>query len=625
MRYLYFASLVLFVFVTPQFSKAEDIGYGKITDSVQDTLLLTYTGFRGDTAFLCSTTNLLCSPSASTTVLYPFSDPTLQEQFKNKEYFFNPQKDRAIVSTNDPQTNLKKYTLNSMQGSTLTPLATLPITESIQRVLWSEDGTRLILLVQSGFIVRYDIATNEFEYVMQHPSSAGWLTLSPNGRYLAYYIPAALSRSERTFGIIDTVQNKTYTTNEDAAYWDLLTEGVRIFSFSPDNKTLLYMSDRDDPQTMYTVTLSSLKGTAFKGTRLLTKNYTIGDFIWRDNSTILFSANRENPLLWSLYSYNVGTNALLKLADNIAYNASMKKMGNFIVFYQIRGNTLNPTLYNMTTKQVGAFLTAGLAVTPAPLGQIVKAGKIYGVYQKPMAPSTSLLVWLHGGPFRQTSNGYHSYQSYAMYDWVLSEATRAGIPVLKLDYPGSYGYGRKFSESVKLNVGVADVRETVAAVNEFAKKNGYKNIYLLGNSYGGYLALKAQFDHPNTFAGAFSVNGVTDWNLLTQRLETSIFNIDFNGLLNGDNALLYDRASLLPKIPALTTQKIILAYGDKDTTVPPDQSPMLHEELTFQKKNAELVVYKDEDHVFKKPETLEALCAKILSFVGANSTGRCKI
>ncbi len=31
----------------------------------------------------------------------------------------------------------------------------------------------------------------------------------------------------------------------------------------------------------------------------------------------------------------------------------------------------------------------------------------------------TLLIWLHGGPYRQTSYGYHPFHSYGIYDSIL--------------------------------------------------------------------------------------------------------------------------------------------------------------------------------------------------------------
>jgi hypothetical protein len=51
---------------------------------------------------------------------------------------------------------------------------------------------------------------------------------------------------------------KKYTLSSKTAYWDLLTEELRLFDFSPNEKRLIYLDDKDNYPTLYMVNLDPL-------------------------------------------------------------------------------------------------------------------------------------------------------------------------------------------------------------------------------------------------------------------------------------------------------------------------------------------------------------------------------
>jgi dipeptidyl aminopeptidase/acylaminoacyl peptidase len=459
------------------------------------------------------------------------------------------------------------------------------------------------------------------------PAGASWVTLSSDGRYVAFYIASTLSRGKRTFGVYDVQTGATYTKDEEVSYWDLLTEGIRIFSFSPDGKILIYLDDIKIHPTFYKVDLEKLSGTTLVSTKMFAKEYTIADVVWKDNDTLLYIANRESPYNWDLYEYTISTGALKKVVHNVSYAVNLKKVGEEYLYAEVDENGTRPKVYNPTTRTTRAFsLPSSPALTS--LGKRVTSLKngLSGVFLLESSKnSDTLLVWLHGGPFRQTSLGYHPYLSYEGYDWALEVARRSNVGVLKIDYPGSMGYGRPFAESIRKQVGVKDAKDTAEAIIDFAKRNRYTKVYLMGNSYGGYLALKLLVDNPKTFKGAFSVGGVADWTTMLNHLDNSIFNVQFGGPPQESNYDLYAKASIYNGVGNLTDQKIILMYGDSDMTISPNQSKGLSTYLNSIGKTHSAIGLPGEDHVFKKPESFEILCLTTLSFVGRTDTGQCAV
>lgn len=461
------------------------------------------------------------------------------------------------------------------------------------------------------------------------PAGASWLTMSPDGKFIAFYIAGTESRGERTFGIFDTATQKTYVKNEKLEYWDLLTEGIRIFAFSPDSKTLLYLNDIKKHPVPYKVSLDSLNPASdtFTSGRLFSRDYVVADMLWLDSDKLLFSANRENPYQWNLYEYTLSTGGLRTIATDVSYATNLKKSGSFILFSEANATGIRPKVYDPASG-----ITHSLALPPiASLetkGKVVTTlkGGVSGVFLlEANKNSDTLLVWLHGGPFRQASATYHPYLSYGGYDWILENARRANVGVLKIDYPGSAGFGRPYAESIMGNVGVKDVADTATAIADFAKRNKYSKVYLMGNSYGGYLALKLLVEKPNAYQGALSINGVADWTTMLTAMDNSIFNKQFGGNPNEDNYEAYAAASIYNHIDKLAKQKVILAHGEKDMTIPFRQSEGLATSLKAVNKNVELLPFAGEDHVFKKTESFETLCRETLEFVGKFDTANCDL
>jgi len=453
------------------------------------------------------------------------------------------------------------------------------------------------------------------------------ITLSLHQKFLAYYEPATLGKSTtQTHVLLDLKTNppKKYSLSAETSYWDLLTEELRLFDFSPNEKRLLYLDDKDNYPTLYLVNLNPLSKKPLPGTKLFSKNYSVADFQFLDDDNIVFVANRDNIYRFSLYKFNIPTKKLTKIADDISYGQRVKKEGSNLIFLQIINNSVVPVLYNTSSGKLKYFkdIPANPPKDKAVVSELFSTGNLHGVILRSSKFAKSakqpLLIWLHGGPYREASWLYHPYLSYAVYDWMLNDLVKSGVTVLKLDYRGSYGFGRTFAESITKNVGKGDVADVLAAQKAMKLKYPISQTYLSGNSYGGYLALRTIVEEPKSFGGALSINGVTAWDVLLNKLENSIFNVQFGGTLQEKNGNLFYQAAIDERIKNLTNQKIIIAQASADNTVPPSQADYLFNELKKKGKdqNIELIKYPKEDHVFHKKSSLISLCQKTYELVG---------
>ena len=458
---------------------------------------------------------------------------------------------------------------------------------------------------------------------------AGHEILSKSGKWLAYFIKAKDNNNTRTYVIKNIKENKNYTTEDTISYWDLIDEEQNIFEFSPDEKNLVYIDDKQNTTSLYMVSLPSLKNTTFESNKLQTKAYNIATFMFYDSQNIYYVGNtKENPYIWSLYNFNLKTNKDTLIETNVSYVDKITKIGTFLIFNTLQEKGYGPEIYNTKTQKISYFKVPNINIKKNSKNEeFVKVGNSNAVVMTPLSydpkKTYPLLIWLHGGPFRQTSLGYHPYHSYGIYDSILRLLQKNNVIILKLDYRGSFGIGRNYSEQITGSVGKGDIEDVMETISYAKKQYNISDVYLAGNSYGGYMSLKAIVDHPEAFKGVFSINGVTDWESLLLKMETSIFNTQFNGLPNNENRNLYDQASIINKINNLGNQKIKIIQGGSDKTIPPWQSTLLYDKLKNANKNVELTTYKGEDHVFKEKKNISDVCVKLFELMGISVDKEC--
>ena len=461
------------------------------------------------------------------------------------------------------------------------------------------------------------------------PAAASFKKTSSKGTYVAFYTSASEKRNHtRTFNLWSKKTGKKYTAQRKVNYWDLLSEENRLFDFTPDETKLIYLSDREDRPTLYSVNLKTLNGKLLAGSRLFNRDYNVADFLVWDNQRLFFLANRDNPYDWSVYEFNLQTRTLKRVSNNASYTNLMEKVGKYLVFSKRNKNVFEPVFYDPIAGKsytVNAIKPT-IDYTPAA-GEVVKTGKNYGVLLKPTNWNKDkrypLVIWLHGGPYRQTANGYHPYQSYGVYDEVLEKLRQNGVIVLKLDYHGSYGYGRKYAEAISGQIGKLDVTDVLQATDAIKTRYKTNQTYLMGNSYGGYLALRTLTERPTIFAGAISINGVTDWESLIADIPTSIFATHFGGVPESKNQKLYNQASIINRAKNLAREKIVIMQSQADNSVPRSQADVFYASLMELGKNVEYVKYEGEDHVFKKRASLDDICRRTFNIIGVPENGTC--
>lgn len=453
--------------------------------------------------------------------------------------------------------------------------------------------------------------------------------LSKDGKWLAYYIQAKEPENTRTYTIKNIKDNHDYTISGNVSYWDLINEQSKIFEFSPDGKSLVYIDDKNDAMSLYKVDLKSLKNNTFESTKIEVTAYTVETFMFFDSQNIYYIGNtKENPYKWSLYNLDLKTGKDKIIESDVSYVDKINKIGSSITFNHLQEKGYGPEIYNTKTKKIKQFKIPNINNKKNIVNEeYVKVGNSIGVVMTPLSFDTTktypLLIWLHGGPLRQASLGYHPYHSYGIYDSILKLLQKNNVIILKLDYRGSLGNGRAYSEKIQGSVGNGDIGDVMEAISYTKNEYHINDVYLAGNSYGGYMSLRTVVEYPNAIKGILSINGVTNWESLLVKLKTSIFNTQFYGLPNIENKNLYAQASIINRIPNLENQKIEIIQGEADKTIPLWQAILLSTKLKEANKNINLVTYKEEDHVFRYKKNISDVCVRLFGLIGIPADKEC--
>ncbi|MFE1878703.1 S9 family peptidase, partial [Streptomyces diastatochromogenes] len=133
-------------------------------------------------------------------------------------------------------------------------------------------------------------------------------------------------------------------------------------------------------------------------------------------------------------------------------------------------------------------------------------GRIHALIQKPAGATGPLptVFDLHGGPTWHDSDSFAAGPAA----WV-----DRGYAVIRINYRGSTGYGRAWTDALKHRVGLIEL-EDVAAVREWAVGSGLadpERLVLTGGSWGGYLTLLGVGTQPKAWAVGIAVVPVADY------------------------------------------------------------------------------------------------------------------
>ncbi len=218
-------------------------------------------------------------------------------------------------------------------------------------------------------------------------------------------------------------------------------------------------------------------------------------------------------------------------------------------------------------------------------------------FAAPQGELPPLLVLSHGGPTGSTSTTLR----YGIQYW-----TSRGFAVFDVNYGGSTGYGRAYRMRLNDNWGIVDVDDCCNGARWLAEQGlvDGKRMAISGGSAGGFTTLAALV-FKDTFSAGASHYGIGDLEALAR--DTHKFESRYCDTLIGpypQRRDLYLERSPVGHVERLSTP-ILLLQGDSDPVVPPNQAEMMFEAAKSREVPTALLMFKDEQHGFRKAENIK--------------------
>ncbi|WP_328318775.1 S9 family peptidase [Streptomyces sp. NBC_00388] len=160
-------------------------------------------------------------------------------------------------------------------------------------------------------------------------------------------------------------------------------------------------------------------------------------------------------------------------------------------------------------------------------------GRVHALVQQPAGDGPFPTVFeIHGGPTWHDSDAFASGPA----GWV-----DHGYAVVRVNYRGSTGYGRAWTDALKHRVGLIEL-EDIGAVRAWAVSSGLSDparLVLAGGSWGGYLTLLGLGTQPDVWAAGLAAVPVADY--------VTAYHDEMEGLKAMDRTLLGGTPETVPE------------------------------------------------------------------------------
>jgi dipeptidyl aminopeptidase/acylaminoacyl peptidase len=237
----------------------------------------------------------------------------------------------------------------------------------------------------------------------------------------------------------------------------------------------------------------------------------------------------------------------------------------------------------------------------------------HGASQDTRVPA---VIWIHGGPTRQSRVGYNSLIQYLV---------NHGYGVYAINYRGSSGYGKTFEAMNDGKTGEADLGDVVASKRMLIDTGWIdpEKIGVMGGSYGGYLTLAALTFRPEAFAVGVDLFGPVNWPRTIENFPPYWDNLEAWYKQMGHPEA--DRERLRRISPLFhadqITKPFLVLHGANDPRVLQRESDEMVAAARANGVPVEYIVFPDEGHGFRKKENKIRGYKAILEFLDLRLKG----
>jgi len=181
-----------------------------------------------------------------------------------------------------------------------------------------------------------------------------------------------------------------------------------------------------------------------------------------------------------------------------------------------------------------------------------------------------------------------------------------GYVMIAPNYRGSTGYGKKFMDVNRFDMGGGDLADCVAAA-DWIKQTGYVNpnkLVIMGASYGGYMTMMGLTKDPDTWAAGVAIVPFVNWFTNMKNEDPLLREYDMSTM--GDPDDLKNKQLLEDRSPAYHMDKIkaplLMLAGGRDPRCPASETRQTEEAIKKRGGDVDIKIYDNEGHTFSKVE-----------------------
>jgi dipeptidyl aminopeptidase/acylaminoacyl peptidase len=491
---------------------------------------------------------------------------------------------RAAVPAAAPQAAAAPQGGRGESGGAARPAAPQDRDVQLSLPVWSEDGTKAVMLAQSG--------DNKDRWIMALDPATG--------------------------------KTRVLASDHDDAWVGGPGQGGpggAPIGWLKNDREVYFTSERTGYAQLYSVSFDGGEPRALTSGKWEVLNARLS----RDKSHFYVTASKDSPYEQHLYEMNGEGGPLTRLTAAPGKHAALVSPDDRF-FADIYSYTNKPPELYIQENRAGA---EPKRITTSPTAEFGK----YAWLDVPIVTFTArdgvkvparlfkpanfrrggpAVVFVHGSGYLQNvdkkwSTYYHEY----MFNHILMER---GFLVIDVDYRGSAGYGRDWRTAIYQHMGGKDLDDAVDAARYIVSDHGVdaKKIGIYGGSYGGFLTLMALFTAPDVFAAGAALRPVTDWATYNHGYTSDILNTPQS------DPEAYRKSSPIFFAEGLKGA-LLICHGMVDTNVEFQDSVRLAQRLIeLRKENWELAPFPVENHSFVQPSSWADEYKRILKLFEKN-------
>ncbi|MFD1037735.1 S9 family peptidase [Virgibacillus byunsanensis] len=431
----------------------------------------------------------------------------------------------------------------------------------------------------------------------------------------------AVSDNENAFVYLRSFANTYvigFVKDGDQTY-DLTPDHEKVHvTFDPvfvDEKTIYFVTNYESEYSY--VAKYDLDSKAFSSVVTI-DHKSVDSLIYNKKQNALYLGT-ENGVTDEIYRYSLETQKLEKLTTpvDVIEKIQVTKAGNLYVLG--RSATVPHNIFQSTDgntwKQLTNNRVLGLSNEDMVEPDVVSYNSFDGMEMeallfkaKPENDNGYTIFWPHGGPQASERKSFRS-----MFQCFLNR----GYTIFAPNFRGSTGYGSSFVKLVEQDWGHGPRLDCLSGI-EWLFANHITDrgkLFLVGGSYGGYMALLLHGRHPEYFKAVVDIFGPSDLFTFVNSVPPHWKPIMDRWLGDPER----DKERFIKDSPVTyldgMTRPMLVIQGAKDPRVVKEESDQIVAKLEAAGREVEYLVLEDEGHGFSKKENEINVYSRILDFL----------